>query len=574
MSITVEEFLDLPEGLAVESTEIVEKPFLHRVIYCKPTATSNPVCKWCGLETHVKDNYLREAWDLESNGKPTKLCIKGKRYACQNPSCSLHNESFILQYGITGKHDKITLRLKEKIANESFYDQSFENVGRRYGLSADTVRNIFLDKVAAFDSVVQYEDATVIGIDEVHLWSDNKRAEKDYYLVMVDESDWKTKLIDILPTKTKKCVIAGLERFANPDKIVAVTMDMTPGFRSAVEEVLGTYGTKVIVDRWHVIKGVCGTLLTIVNDLLLKRNAELEKLIMTSDPVPKSLLKEKEDIGILRKKLNREHLPFKSLYNLSDEDNTYLNAMLLEFPFLESAFKIYQDLASIYQYYDRNAAAEVLNDWIKMSTAIVKENPEFIDLQPNINSIRNWKNEILNFFDFPDLCHRTNGPTEAWNNEIERVNNYGRGYSFDVLRGKLIYGKAQVYITEEGALVPKSGSFRNAFNVVYKNFSSFYVNDLADDFQALLIQTVRRYPAMKVCISDVFRERDFYNSPIPEGYANELACMYPDELTETAADLDRRAQLMVRGIPEDEIPSRLLMLNLLADEETLSALLH
>ena len=56
---------------------------------------------------------------------------------------------------------------------------------------------------------------------------------------------------------------------------------------------------------------------------------------------------------------------------------------------------------------------------------------EFNDLT---RAMRNWRTEILNFFDYPI----TNGYTEAFNGVAKVMNREGRGYTFNNLRARLL----------------------------------------------------------------------------------------------------------------------------------------
>ena len=50
---------------------------------------------------------------------------------------------------------------------------------------------------------------------------------------------------------------------------------------------------------------------------------------------------------------------------------------------------------------------------------------------------KNWRNEILAYFDHPI----SNGYTEALNGVAKVINRAGRGYSFELLRARLLFGK-------------------------------------------------------------------------------------------------------------------------------------
>lgn len=50
-------------------------------------------------------------------------------------------------------------------------------------------------------------------------------------------------------------------------------------------------------------------------------------------------------------------------------------------------------------------------------------------------ALHNWHEEIFNYYDNPV----TNGYTESMNNITRFINRMGRGYSFEVLRARLLY---------------------------------------------------------------------------------------------------------------------------------------
>lgn len=52
------------------------------------------------------------------------------------------------------------------------------------------------------------------------------------------------------------------------------------------------------------------------------------------------------------------------------------------------------------------------------------------------DTVNNWHSEIFNYFDYP----YTNAITESINNLIKSIEKAGRGYTFDVIRAKILYG--------------------------------------------------------------------------------------------------------------------------------------
>lgn len=59
------------------------------------------------------------------------------------------------------------------------------------------------------------------------------------------------------------------------------------------------------------------------------------------------------------------------------------------------------------------------------------------DFKVLTTSMKNWRREILAYFDHPI----SNAYTEALNGVAKTINRAGRGYSFDVLRARLLFGK-------------------------------------------------------------------------------------------------------------------------------------
>jgi hypothetical protein len=100
------------------------------------------------------------------------------------------------------------------------------------------------------------------------------------------------------------------------------------------------------------------------------------------------------------------------------------------FPALGEAHQAKEAFFRIYDHSDISEALAAYEAWQGgLSPAIT---PAF---QPLITAVANWKAEIFAYFEH----HVTNAYTESLNNLIRAVNRNGRGYSFDVLRAKILY---------------------------------------------------------------------------------------------------------------------------------------
>ncbi len=53
-------------------------------------------------------------------------------------------------------------------------------------------------------------------------------------------------------------------------------------------------------------------------------------------------------------------------------------------------------------------------------------------------TFKTWENEIFNYFDVEG--RKTNATTERLNGAIKSMQNMGQGYSYEVLRAKMLFG--------------------------------------------------------------------------------------------------------------------------------------
>lgn len=121
---------------------------------------------------------------------------------------------------------------------------------------------------------------------------------------------------------------------------------------------------------------------------------------------------------------------------------------------LQSWIKNFKDLGTAYQlkeqFYDtwesksKREALERYQEWRSWI-------PEQIEVafRPLTTAVSNWEKEIFAYFDHPV----TNAYTEAVNGLIRIMNRLGRGYSFEVIRAKILF--------TEGLTKQKVEGYRN-----------------------------------------------------------------------------------------------------------------
>ena len=127
---------------------------------------------------------------------------------------------------------------------------------------------------------------------------------------------------------------------------------------------------------------------------------------------------------------NERFVLLKRHHDLSEREEEKLQRWVQQFPDLGDAFNAKEGFFDIYEQPTRAAAERAARQWITRIPASVEK--EFREARVALN---NWWNEIFNWYDFKV----TNAYTESINRLAKDVNRMGRGYSFDVIRAKLLF---------------------------------------------------------------------------------------------------------------------------------------
>jgi transposase len=205
-------------------------------------------------------------------------------------------------------------------------------------------------------------------------------------------------------SRTQPAVIAYLAALPDPKTVQLVTIDMWQPYREAVREVLPH--TRIVVDKFHVVR---------------MANEALERV----------------------RKLHRAQLPKKGRLQLKDDRwmlltnpdrldsvrHLLLEEMLERFPLLKVAHAAKEGFRAVWQTGSVMEAKARYDAWLAGLDSRIA--PAFGDLT---TAMANWREEVFGYFD-----HRiTNAYTESFNAVARMTNRLGRGYSFEVLRAKLL----------------------------------------------------------------------------------------------------------------------------------------
>ena len=381
-------------------TDILNLPHYHVLqvedtdgdFHIRIETISSPECcihcsSWALVGFGRRENWIR---DLPIHGKRVGLSVDTRRFRCK--SCG---KTFYEHLPDMDSKRSMTVRLKTLLENRSLR-HPFTHLADETGVSNTTIREVFDDYRKDLEGSLQFETPEVLGIDEIHLISRSRAVFTNIPSCFV---------IEMLPDRNKTSVVRYLSKLPYRERIRCVAIDMWQPYHEAVREVLP--GIPVVVDNFHVVKMANAALNEVRKTVGGTLSPERRRSLMRSRPI---LLKRFAD--------------------LNDVQRKRLDEWSREFPILAKAHQVKERFYDIYESPSRSEAGQRYKEWE------ADLDPELRDpFGSLLTAFQNWKEPILNYFD-----HQvTNACTESANNLIRAVQRMGRGYSFDVLRARILF---------------------------------------------------------------------------------------------------------------------------------------
>ena len=385
--------INLP-GFYIISTEEAEHDFRINVA-CDGTPKR---CERCSSRTADLKRYdARDHWffDFPIRGKRVKLCVKHRRFKC--PECSA--VFFEPLPGMDVQRD-MTERLVTWIAQESM-GTPFNRVAHQIGCTDTTVRNIFHQYLEQQSKSLKFVTPRILGIDEICL---GKR-KGDKYRCVITDIEQKT-LVEFLRDRNKQTVIKFLSSL-DREAVDVICMDMWVPYRDAARVVFPK--APVVIDRFHIAR-------------MVQNSMEAFRKALRKDTTGKERAMLKSDRFVL---LSRN-------IDLDVFQQATLGSWIKKWPHIKDVYDAKERFLDIWLADTRSEAIFLYNEWEASIPEHVKS--YFTDI---FTAFENWSVEIFNYWDFKF----TNAFTEALNNGIRAVYDSGNGYSFEVLRAKLLYTK-------------------------------------------------------------------------------------------------------------------------------------
>lgn len=348
-------------------------------------------CLHCGtICVKQHDVRTRIKRDIPLRGHRVELVLYKRRFWC------LHcHKAFTESDSACGRRKRTTARLREEIGKQAC-SRPMMHVANQYEVGPRFVQGC-LEAVASTQLAkrgLSLEESgplptpRFLGIDEFA-----RRKGHRYDTILCDLEA--RHVLEVSAGRKKDEVASVLERLSDCDGVEAVSMDMSTTFREAVQLCLPR--ARIVADHFHVIQHVNKAL-----NKVLGRWAKTEE--------GKQALE------------GQRHLFLRNQEDLSAEEEQSRATLAAVFSEIGKAWYLKEALRSWYAAASASTAAADLDTWI---AAVKRDGPK--ELREALSAFRNWRQEILAFFDFLPI-RLSNGFVEGKNNRTKALMRQGYGY--------------------------------------------------------------------------------------------------------------------------------------------------
>lgn len=375
-------------------------------------ATEEPkACENCGGSNIYKHGVReREYLDTPIHEYQVVIRLHAQRFRCRDCKAT-----FVQPVKGVDSTKFMTARCVAWI-RERCLCETYVHVAGEIGCDEKTVREIAEPYIEELNNAYHPYLPEWLGIDETSLGGENR-------CVLTNIGQHRP--IDLLPDREISTVIQWLYDLRGSSRLQGVTMDMWRPFWKAVKLIFPD--VPVVIDKFHVLQ---------------MASAAMDKVRTTlakNQPIgqARQLMRDK---ALLRKRGFK--LPPGMTGHSKAGGRIKLDGILESVPELREAYDLKESFAKIYDSRTRQEAEIALDKWRDSVPKHLsgKDKP----FQPLLTATKNWRTEILAYFDLPFHDRKTNAYTETLNSIIKVDNRQGRGYNFKVLRARVLFKRPPV----------------------------------------------------------------------------------------------------------------------------------
>lgn len=328
--------------------------------------------------------------DLPIHAQPVVIIFQRQRYQCRQ--CE---KTFWERASALDDDRSMTRRLIQHIRKQSL-KETFTSVARNVGVLEKTVRDVFKGYKEELEAEFMPKAPRYLGLDEVHIL---KRSR-----AILTDLENRT-IVDLLPDRKKPVLWPYMQRLEGRERVEAIAMDMWQPYRDVAAAFFPK--AQVIVDKFHVVRTASECL-------------EMVRKSIRAD------LTERQR----RQLMHDRFIMLKRRKDLDMRQAIMLDAWCQQLPLLGKAYEAKEAFYDLFDAPDSGTAWLMYQEWLQQLPDELRKPFEKV-----IRAMTEWRLEILAYFDW----RLTNATTEGLNSIVRQVDRMGRGYSFDVLRVKLLF---------------------------------------------------------------------------------------------------------------------------------------
>jgi transposase len=301
--------------------------------------------------------------------------------------CSFCGKVFTEPDEVFGSRRRSSYRFREYLGQEALH-QTVKRTAQKEKVGEGLVRRCITEEMGRrLEAKGVEETPEFIGLDEFSV-----KGRRLFHTAICDLM--RKEVMGIVEGQGQRRVERYLDSLPQPERVRAAAMDMHEPFRQAVQMCLPQ--AKVVVDKFHLIRHI--------NNALDKVRSRLQG---------GSRRDKRRDL------FKNRYTLLKGAERLAGWEKLKLNQLFYRYPELKRAWVLKESFRAWYREADRSRAEEVLG---LLEERIAKDSlPELKEL---LHTIRNWREEILNYFDY----RITNGFVEGKNNRIKTIKRIAYGY--------------------------------------------------------------------------------------------------------------------------------------------------
>ena len=403
------------EGYRIVNIKDAYEPKHHKRISLKYAGEIPSVCPVCGNPLYSHGSRNLNVIDTPLQGCPVILDIEIPRRRCRNEG-GKHVWAPTLS-NVDEKH-KMTKRALLALTEHSMRT-TFEDAAIDYCLTANTVKNVFVDFLEDNKKHLRFRTPTYIGIDEIKI---KKLGE----LTVITDLEHRT-LYDILKGRNQKTLTEYFMNLRNREGVSWVCSDMYRPFEKSIADAMPN--ARWAIDHFHVVAKA--------NDAVDAVRREMQNAMGKTERI-----KTKKGLAYTLKLRYKALDPRDAAKIKAARDNPALAPLAIAYDLKEDFFNIYdENLAS------KDKAIEAFKKWEKS----IPEDALYDKFREVASMVHHFEKQIFAYWDCPLAL--SNGYTECMNRLIRENNIKGRGYSFEVLRARTLYRKANLKAMLENGLI-------------------------------------------------------------------------------------------------------------------------